>query len=420
MKQNRMPGYRRIGLFIALAFSGQTTLALTLDEALSRAEHAPEVLASKANEAALMELSKSAGQLPDPRFVVTVDDFMLEGAEKYRSTRMAGVMQEIPASSRRDAERRGADAVLREGERMREIARLAAAREVSLLWLKLYFLTRKEALLQTQSAEVQRRREAATAALAGGGKADAALESSLDKQMVEDDLDLLRRDLRVVRAGLARWVGKLDPNETASGELPEWVRNVKMETPPGQEETRVGNDEDPEVELRASRARVGIAEAELDAARASKDLDWSVEFGLGRDAEGDAMSMAKIGISLPLFAGSRQNPRITAARLKLQAAEASHAAQRAEFMRQRRELLAEDAALGALLTRLNKETLPLLERRVALAEAALAGGRGASVDLVQLREKRLATRIRAIELEADRAAVRAKLHFLQQRSGETS
>lgn len=301
---------------------------------------------------------------------------------------------------------------------MREIARLVAAREVSLLWLKLYFLTRKEALLQTQSAEIQRRREAATAALAGGGKADAALESILDRQTVEDDLDLLRRDLRVVRAGLARWVGKLDPNETASGDLPQWVRNV--EALPGQEETRVGNEEDPEVELRASRARVGIAEAELDAARASKDLDWSVEFGLGRDGEGDAMSMAKIGISLPLFAGSRQNPRITAARLKLQAAEANHAAQRAEFMRQRRELLAEDAALDALLTRLNKETLPVLERRVALAEAALSGGRGASVELVQLREKRLATQVRAIELEAERAAVRAKLHFLQRRAGETS
>ena len=417
MKWNRMPGYHSAGLFLALTFSGQT-LALSLDEALLRAEHAPEVLASKANEAALMELSKSAGQLPDPRFVVTVDDFMLEGMDKYRSTRMAGVMQEIPASSRRDAERRGADAVLREGERMREIARLVAAREVSLLWLKLYFLTRKEALLQTQSAEIQRRREAATAALAGGGKADAALESILDRQTVEDDLDLLRRDLRVVRAGLARWVGKLDPNETASGDLPQWVRNV--EALPGQEETRVGNEEDPEVELRASRARVGIAEAELDAARASKDLDWSVEFGLGRDGEGDAMSMAKIGISLPLFAGSRQNPRITAARLKLQAAEANHAAQRAEFMRQRRELLAEDAALDALLTRLNKETLPVLERRVALAEAALSGGRGASVELVQLREKRLATQVRAIELEAERAAVRAKLHFLQRRAGETS
>ena len=417
MKWNRMPGYHSAGLFLALTFSGQT-LALSLDEALLRAEHAPEVLASKANEAALMELSKSAGQLPDPRFVVTVDDFMLEWMDKYRSTRMAGVMQEIPASSRRDAERRGADAVLREGERMREIARLVAAREVSLLWLKLYFLTRKEALLQTQSAEIQRRREAATAALAGGGKADAALESILDRQTVEDDLDLLRRDLRVVRAGLARWVGKLDTNETASGDLPQWVRNV--EALPGQEETRVGNEEDPEVELRASRARVGIAEAELDAARASKDLDWSVEFGLGRDGEGDAMSMAKIGISLPLFAGSRQNPRITAARLKLQAAEANHAAQRAEFMRQRRELLAEDAALDALLTRLNKETLPVLERRVALAEAALSGGRGASVELVQLREKRLATQVRAIELEAERAAVRAKLHFLQRRAGETS
>jgi outer membrane protein TolC len=137
-----------------------------------------------------------------------------------------------------------------------------------------------------------------------------------------------------------------------------------------------------------------------------------VEFGVGQDAMGKAMMMAKVNFSLPVFTGSRQNPRIAAAQRKLEQSEAEHQLRRAEFQRQREEWLAEETALTLRIKRLSEETLPLLTRKIALAEAAFSGGRSSAAALILAREKHLDTRIQAIDLEAERAAVRANLHFL--------
>jgi outer membrane protein TolC len=400
--------------------------ALSLDEALQRAGNAPEVAASRAGAAASAEALKAAGQLPDPRIVLTLDEFSLEGDSRYHlgdSKRMLGLMQSIPPASRREAQRRQAEAMLEADGRMHAFTRLTARQEASLAWIQLYFLTKKEALLKQQADEIQLRQKATTATLAGGGGADGALESLLDKQTLDDDFDLLRRAIRLAHARLARWIGPFPETETATGELPVWL-NTSPNAASVRREAASGNESaseaplDEEAELSASRARIGVANAELLMAESDKAPDWDVELGMGKDAMGKAMMMAKVNFALPIFASSRQNPRIAAARLNLVKTEAEHAMRRVEFQRQREELLAEETALNQRLKRLNEETLPLLERKVALNEAAFSGGRGSAAAFIQARESRLSTRIRALEFEAERCSVRAKLYFLQQRGGD--
>jgi outer membrane protein TolC len=394
-------------------------MALSLDEALARAGQTPEVLSRQADEAAATALASAAGQLPDPRLTLSVDDFMLEGDQQYRldgSKRMLGLMQAIPAAAKRDAERRQMAATRESSTRAREYAHLAAHREVSLLWLRLHYLARKETLLHAQAEENQRRQKVTLALLAGGGDANMALEPLLDRQTLDDAIDLLTRDRQILRARLAQWIGPLAPDETASGPLPAWIQDAP---PPSPDDAAPppGEDPDPETELRPSRARIAMAEAQWERARADAHPDWSVELGLGRDAMGQAMAMAKIGLSLPLFPADRQAPRIAAARARLLAAEAEHAMRKAAFTRQREELLAEEAALTARLRRLTQETLPLLARRTTLAEAAFSAGKSPATALIAAREKQLAAQLRALDLETERAAARARLHFLQQRSG---
>ncbi|MDR2364765.1 MAG: TolC family protein [Zoogloeaceae bacterium] len=416
-----------VGLAAGLAcFAQEEALALSFDEAQSRAASAPEVLFGLANETAAAELSKAAGQLPDPRLVLSVDDLMREGDARYRlndSKRMLGVMQEFPAASKREAERQKAAAARAESARMREYALLAARREVSLLWLELYFLTQKEALLQANADEIRRRQKTSVAALSGGGSPEAALGALLDQQRLDDSFDLLHRDLQLARARLARWIGPLAPAETASGALPVWAQNA----PDAGADATVGSPPaakpdaeitDAAIELRASQARVQMAQAELQMAQADKDANWSMEIGFGQDAMGQSMMMAKVGFSLPVFASARQNPRIAAARSRLAGVEADHLLRKAEFTRQREELLAEEAALSAMLRRLAEETLPLLNRGIALAEAAFSGGKGSADMLIEARERQIAAQLRLLDLEAARAAARARLYFLQQR-GET-
>ena len=370
---------------------------------MNRAEAAPEVVAARAGEAASQALLRSAGQLPDPRLVLSVDDLAIEGDTRYRlrdSKRMIGLMQDIPAAKKREAERQQAEAGLAADGRMREFTRLAARQEAALAWIQLYFLTQKQSLLEKSAAELRLRQRAATAALAGGDGADDALESLLDQQMQDDAFDMLNRDLRQARARLKRVV-QMESLE-ATGDLPAWLKHPA--TPESAFDAAAG--------LSVSQARVDMAEAELAMARADRDSDWAVELGVGQDAMGNAMMMAKVNFSLPVFAGSRQNPRIAAARKKLEQSEAEHQTRRAEFQRQCEEWRAEEAALTLRLQRLNQETLPLLTRKIALAEAAFSGGRGSAAALILAREKHLNTRIQAIDLEAERAAVRANLHFL--------
>ncbi|MDR1889591.1 MAG: TolC family protein [Zoogloeaceae bacterium] len=390
--------------------------ALSLEEALLRAEAAPEVVAARAGEAASQELLRAAGQLPDPRLVLSVDDLAIEGDARYRlrdSKRMVGLMQDIPAAKKREAGRRQAAAGLAADGRMRELVRLAARREAALAWIQIYFLAKKQSLLEKSAAEIRLRQRATTAALAGGNDPDEALESLLDRQMLDDAFDVLRRDLRQARARLQRVI-QADGSERnialeATGELPAWLQNPEMAAA---RESDADSGFDDAAELSASQARVGMAEAELAVAQADKDSDWAVEFGVGQDAMGEAMMMAKLSFSLPVFTASRQNPRIAAAQRKLEQSAAEHQLRRAEFQRQREEWRAEEAALSLRIKRVTEETLPLLTRRIALAEAAFSGGRGSAATLILAREKHLDARIQAIDLEAERAAIRANLYFL--------
>ncbi|MDR1853819.1 MAG: TolC family protein [Azoarcus sp.] len=416
-----MNSYRMTVLLIGLlGLLPGSARALSLDEALVRAESAPEIQGIAANEAATRELEKAADALPDPRLVLSVDDYMLEGASRHRldaSKRMVGIMQTIPAGAKREAARQKALAANETAARQRDFVRRDVRREATLLWLKLYFLQRKEAVLQARIDETKRRENATSGAFAAGGGARPALDARLDLQMLEDALDLLRRDAELARVKLARWTGPLAPDETASGELPVWA----TETAQSEEEA---DDDAPResgeavTELRASAAKIDLARADFQQALADRKSDWSVELGWGQDAMGDAMMMAKVGVSLPFFTATRQTPRIEAARHRLTAAEAEHAARRADFARQRAELLAEESALASLIERLETATLPLLDKKAELAAARYAGGSGEAAELLMAREATLAARLRAIDLTAERAAVRARLHFLRQRAGD--
>ncbi|MDR3322636.1 MAG: TolC family protein [Zoogloeaceae bacterium] len=413
-----IPHYRgRLACLGLLIYSlAPPAQALSLEDALLRAGQSPEVRASVADAAAATAEKTAAGRLPDPRLTLSLEDLTLEGEARYRTgqaKQMVSLMQEIPATARREAERKQATAEVEASGQMRDFILLAARREAGLAWLQLYFLQKKEAVLTAQQAENQHKQRASTAALAGGGMAEAALEARLDAQDIQDAQDELRRDLQLARVRLSRWIGPLSASETATGDLPRWAREEPPETP----NPTPAHDNLPQ-ELLASQAQIGKAAAELALAEAGRDSDWNVEIGVGRDAMGQSMMMAKVGFSLPFFTGTRQTPKIAAARLRLEKSEAEHAMRQVEFERQEAEWRFEAAALKSRLERLRQETLPLLTQKIALNMAAFSGGQASASALLTAREKRLAALLKIIDLEAEQAALRAKLHFLRQRGQE--
>ncbi|WP_224761350.1 TolC family protein [Brevundimonas aurantiaca] len=89
---------------------------LTFDQALTRAESAPDLRASDLEVAAARSGADAAGRLPDPELTFGVDNFPVSGpmAGRFGDDEMTmariGLMQSVPSGERRRAERAVADA----------------------------------------------------------------------------------------------------------------------------------------------------------------------------------------------------------------------------------------------------------------------------------------------------------------------
>ena len=99
------------------AESSSDAQALTLEAAVEQALlQAPQLVAQVASQDAAQALTVSAGRLPDPQFVVGLDNLPVTGADAYSTTRdfmtmrRVGVMQEFPAAQKRRLRRDLAEA----------------------------------------------------------------------------------------------------------------------------------------------------------------------------------------------------------------------------------------------------------------------------------------------------------------------
>ncbi len=380
--------------------------ALSLVEALDAASrHAPEITAAQAATSAARSASIAAGSLPDPRLSVWVDDLSTSGPDRYRpgsAKRMASVMQEVPSSARREAERRLAEAETRGAEAQARAGRLNVRREAALAWLELYFVDRRLALLDALdaiNAQAQRRE---LAAIGGGANPTVAFATRLEAQALHDTRDEFATARRQAQVRLTRWIGGEVARQSADGDLPVWLAQDQME--------EAGIATLPE--LQAAAMRHEAAGAEVALAKAGKHPDWAIELALGADAMDKGVAMLKFSMALPVFQGSRQDPRIATAIARQQQSEADREIRLADLRRDFDELAAERDTLRRQRRRLADETLPLLQQQVDVALATLAGARGDAGAVLSARRQQLDARMRAIALEAQLAAIGTRLHFL--------
>src|SRR2546425_11027874 len=187
---------------------------LPLAEALKIGEKLPpRLIASGAALAAARELVPRAGELPDPKLRIGVDNLPVNGADRFRydadfmTMRKIGVMQDFPnGEKRRLREERAAL------EREVETANLGAQRaglrrEIALAWLELYFAQQARAPLVELVGELQLQLDTVSAAIAAGRQntADAlalrGAEVAAQDRVIEQD-----RTIERARYALAAWL----------------------------------------------------------------------------------------------------------------------------------------------------------------------------------------------------------------------
>ncbi|HEY9100131.1 MAG TPA: TolC family protein [Thiobacillus sp.] len=382
---------------------------LSFDAALAIAvSEAPMLRAEAAQIDAARQAAIPAGELPDPRLALGLNNVPIEGANRLSlngepmTMQTIGVMQAFPNMAKRGARVDAARGRIAMTEAQTRITQLTVQRETAVAWIARDAVERQLARIDALESE-NRLFDAAVRARIAGGKGS-ALEAVAPRQegaMIDARRDDLSARRQQAIAALKRWIG---PRAAAplSGTSPDWLI-----TRGALEHALHGH---PELAIFDPRGRV--LDAEVAEARADKKPDWALELAYQkRDSQFGDMATVQVSFDLPLFAANRQDPKIAA---KLAEREGLNA-EREAVLREHAAMLESDFAeyqrLVSAVKRQRDVLLPLAGEKVDLAMASWRGGKGELVDLVMARRERIDVELRAIALEGERQQMSARLHY---------
>ncbi|POA77487.1 TolC family protein [Pseudomonas sp. DP16D-R1] len=388
---------------------------LTLDEALRLAEsNAPSLTAQAAKLQAASSAAVPAGELPDPKLLLGVQNYPIGGPNRwtidqdFMTQQSVGVRQEVPNRDKRKARIEVAEAAVDRAAAEGRVERLNVRQATALAWISSYSVDRKETLFQDFYRENRLLADTVRAQIAGGRAqpADAVTPKQEAAQLAEqqDDLILLRAQ---ARAALKRWIGPA-ANDQPVGNLPQWPLDTsgyvhKLQHHPA---------------LAAFEPMTREAQAKVREAEAQKQSDWGWELDYQRRGRqfGDMVSV-QFTFDLPLFPDSRQNPKIAAKHAELNQLEAEREALTREHTEQLEADLAEYERLNRAVRRSQDSLLPLAKEKVELSIASYRAGKGDLAPVIAARRELIEARLKHIDFEEQRALTSARLYFTY---GETS
>ena len=397
----------RLGLALALAFAPAWGLALTFDQAQALAEsQAPTLAAVRGRiEAARHEVTP-AGELPDPRLAVGVENLPISGNDRFRVTREPMTMQrlqltqEVPNHDKREARVALARARVDRAQAEGAAATLLLRRETALAWIRRHTVEQQLVRLGALFEENRLFDAAVRARFAGAGAVDVVMPRQ-EAAMLAERRDELRMQRAQAIAALERWVGP-PAAEPLAGEVPSWPldRATLLHRLHGHPD------------LRAADSMAGELDAQLREAQAMKQPDWGVEVAYQRRGRefGDMVSVMLM-VELPVFADRRQDPRIAARVAERAGIEAEREARAREHAAMLDADLAEVERLDRAIARQYDVVRPLADERIELAMAAYRGGQGSLLDAIAARRDRVEAELKAIALEGERRTVAARLHY---------
>ncbi len=396
-------------LLSAFAGSACAEDPLSFDSALAIAvSETPILRADRSQADAARQAAIPAGALPDPRLALGLDNVPIEGANRFSlssepmTMQRIGVMQEFPNGAKRDARVDAARGRVALSEAQTRITRLAVLRETAVAWIARDAVERQLDRIDALDAENHLLDVAVRARIAGGkGRALDAVASREEAAMIDARRDELTARRKQAIAALKRWVGPRGALPL-TGFAPDWP--ITRDT---LEHKLHGH---PELAIFDSRGRV--LDAEVAEAKADKKPDWALELAYSkRGSQFGDMAMVQVSFDLPVFAATRQDPKIAARLAEREGLDAEREAVLREHAAMLETDFAEYQRLVSAVKRQREVLLPLAGEKVALALAGWRGGRGELVDLVKARRERIDADLMAIALEGDRRQMAARLHY---------
>ncbi|MFL1492717.1 TolC family protein [Pseudomonas antarctica] len=383
--------------------------ALTLDDALHLAQNnAPSLTAETAKLHAATQAAIPAGELPDPKLVVGLQNFPVGGPNRGTlygddmTEQMIGIQQQVPSRDKRKARIELADATVERTAAEGRIERLNVRQATAQAWIRAFAVERKEALFKDFYQQNRLLQDSVRAQLAGGRgqAADTVIPKQEAAELAERE-DELTQQRAQARAALKRWIGPA-ANEAPSGQLPNWTFDSHG----------LSHNLHQHPELQAFVPRTREAQARLQDAKAQKTSDWSWEVDYqhrGREY-GDMVSL-QLSFDLPIFPGRRQTPGIAAKQAELDQLDAEREAATREHTQMLDDDLAVYQRLDRAVQRGQDSLVPLAQEKVALSLASYRAGKGDLMSVVSARRELVEARFKQLEAIEQRALIGAQLYF---------
>ena len=384
--------------------------ALNFAEAREIAEQqSPRVSAQRLQIDAVEFARKAAGTLPDPKLSIGLENFPISGMDRWSLTRepMTGqrlaLMQEVPNQAKRDAKVASAQARVERERAALVLQRLQIRQELGLAWIAAQAVEQRDQLLAELLAENQRLQDSLPARVAGGSaQAGDLLAAQQEALALSDRRDDLQRDRSKARAMLRRWVGPR-ADEALQGDTGPLIHPV----------AQLRAELSSHAELALYPAMQSMARAESHEAQSESRGDWSWEIAYSRrDRRWGDMVSFQVTFDLPWQKDRRQTPMIQAKQRELERLEAEQEDVARRHLQELDDSAAELQALDSQIERLKSTGLQLAQGR---AELALGNYRAAKGDLgavLGARAQVLETRLRLIDLQAQRDGVTTRLNSL--------
>ena len=382
---------------------------LSFDKALELALHeAPIITANEAQIEASRQSAIPAGALPDPQLALGIDNLPIDGADSFNLSRDFMTMQRIGVSQtftnpyKLDARIAAAQSRVALAQAQTRLSRLQVLQETAAAWISRATIERQLKRITDLEAENRLLDRAVQARFAGGGGIAAELvfprqEAALIAER-RDELD--SRHTQAI-AQLKRWIGEA-ASLPLTGSIPDWPIN--------NESLAHGLHRHPELDL--FEPKTGILDAEVDEAEADKLPDLALQLAYQRrgSAYSDMVSL-QVSVDLPIFAGSRQQPKLEAKLAERNALVAERNAALQEHTAMLESALAEYLRLTNAVKRMHETLIPLAEEKVNLTLAAWRTNKTDLPSLIAARQARIDTELKAIALEGERQQLAARLHY---------
>ena len=420
-KQTCCGAFGVVSLLTAVfSVQGQTDFSLSMANAERLAlEQDTITRAYQANEQALKEGAVAEKSLPDPKLKLGLMNFPTDTFRRDQEPMtqvQLGIVQAFPRGSSRSIKSEQKQAKSRVQAANVKDRNRTVLRSVREDWLEVYYWVNAGGVVNKTRALFDQLVEVTEGQYAVGRRNQQDyIQAQLELGMLDDREIKIRNNEEKARTALARWIGPAEAQRPIPVKLP--VLTVNAET-----DANALLNSHPLVN--ASKAQVNASQHSVDLAKQQYKPRWllDVTYGFrdGNNPDGSERAdflSAKVLFDMPLFTNNRQDRRLQANRLELNAAQFRMQDLQFELRKQLDAVLADKHSFEKRIALFQQTLLPRARENATAALNAYQVREGDFSALVRARITELETELNKLRLQVDRAKVQAKLIYLL---GETS